>query len=368
MEKLTQSKGFRSYVRHLEYTENLYLTWFIAPITLFIVFYYHIAIHGDGGINLLEDPSSPLRSFIGPPLAPGVAIATAALIFYIGPTIVVAAFVGFFEEPRRHHAIATLGFFLLVTCGIVSFGGKYLHHPPFLVTDPPLSFSSATWDVTQFLALHWETILLRVLPLQGFFVAGYFISLWRSAFWSRAWHPPFPLFSVPFGVGIFGVLWWLAVTHTISIFIDASGAKAVAAETITWSNILVDPAIAVNLCHLVAKTAMERIWLDVEPIVVGWELPQVLQSGASCASLYTTAFSLSLIYFFVLFVKPVISVLFTAALVVLPVDPTIWTLTMATSIGTFATLWNKNEDSAFAPHLTALSLVILALVYNGFVA
>ncbi|KPI89808.1 hypothetical protein ABL78_1071 [Leptomonas seymouri] len=368
LEELTNSPKFKSYVRHVEYKERLYLTWFIAPLTLFGILYFHVIMFGSEGVNLFMEPST--RSGLALSEVPvGMVAATLMLLFYAIPCIVIGPFVGFFEEPSRWASIAVL---ILMTCAnvaVVSFGGPRLHYPPFLTTSPTLPEIATSWDPMDIAVVFARDVFVRrVLCLEGFVLAGYAVAMWRQSFWRRAWHPPLPLLTIPLGVGFAGVGWWIVAQKTIPLFFDAQGVPTPVSEALRWSAVQADPIGAVSLCSSVLTEVARR--LRQEAITL-WErrgLPFAFRDISSCLSLYLAASSMALGHLLLFFIKPVLDFIVGAFFFVLPTDPTIWGLAMLASVGSFASLWRAAEGSEYALYLIGLACLVAALVFNGFVA
>ena len=178
LEELTRSPKFRSYVRHVEYKERLYLVWFLAPFTLFGILYYHLALFGSEGVSLFMEPSA--RSELALSEAPVSMVAiTAVLLLYAIPCIVLAPFVGFFEEPSLLSNIAVLLFISSVNVAVVAYGGPRLHHPPFLTTSPTLTEIVTSWKTVDVTVVFLRDILVRrALCLEGYALAGYAVAPW----------------------------------------------------------------------------------------------------------------------------------------------------------------------------------------------
>lgn len=368
LEALAKSPKFKSYVRHVEYKERLYLTWFLAPFTLFGILYYHLAAFGTEGINLFMEPSAKAELALAP-VPSGMVVATVLLLLYAIPCIVIAPFVGFFEEPSRWAGVAALVFLTCVNAVVVAFGGSRLHYPPFLTTMPPATQLITSWNPADIAAVVARDILVRrALCLEGFLLAGYAVSVWRRSFWRRAWHPPLPLLTIPLSVGAAGVAWFAVVQKTMPLFVDANGSSTSVASALHWSAVRSDPVGAVSLCGTVAREVGRRLLQDVMVLWEQQEIPFVLRDGASCLALYLAAASMALVHLLVLLAKPVLDFILDAFFFLLPTDPTIWGLTLVASIGSFVSLWRMAEESEYALYLCGLAALAAALLFNGFIA
>jgi hypothetical protein len=368
LDELTRNPKFRSYVRHIEYKERLYLIWFLAPFTLFAILYYHLAIFGSEGINLFMEPSA--RSELALLEAPvGLVTVTVMLLLYAVPCIVIGPFVGFFEEPSRWASLIVLLFMTCTNVVVVSFGGPRLHYPPFLITSPAVTEMITLRDAGDIATVFARDVLLRrALCLEGFVLAGYAVALWRQSFWRRAWHPPLPLLTIPLSVGLAGIGWWVVVQKTVPLFVDASGAPTSVAEGLRWSSVVADPVGALGLCGTVSTEVGRRLWKDAQTLWEGQELPFALRDVPSCLSLYLAAASMAVLHLLLLLAKPVLDFIADTFFFLLPIDPTIWGLTLVACVGSFVSLWHAAEGSEYALYLIGLACLTAALLFNGFVA
>ncbi|CAJ1029486.1 hypothetical protein, conserved [Leishmania lindenbergi] len=368
LEELARSPKFRSYVRHVEYKERFYLTWFLAPFTLFGILYYHLVMFGEEGINLFMDQSTRSSVSLSAPPA-GMVAATMLMLLFAVPCIVIAPFVGFFEEPHRWQSLVTLAFLTLVNMTIVSFGGGRLHYPPFVTTVPPVTELIVSWrpmDVA--VVLLRDIFVRRALCLQGFLLAGCAVAFWQSSFWDRTWHPPLPLVTIPIAVGLSGIGWWMIVQKAVPLFLTADGRPTPVAEGLHWSVVQSDPAGAASLCLTVVKEIFRQVVRDAAPLWQQPQLPMVLQNPSSCVSLYLAAASMTLVHVFILLAKPVVDFMFGAFFFVLPTDPTLWGLALIGTIGGAVTLWRMNDGLVYAPHIVGLCAITFSLLLNGFCA
>lgn len=368
LEELAKNPKFRSYVRHIEYKERLYLTWFLAPFALFGILYYHLAMFGSEGVSLFMEPAARAELMLTE--APvGMATVTVMLLLYAIPCILIGPFVGFFEEPSRWGSLVVLVFLTCVNVAVVSLGGPRLHHPPFLVTSPTVFEmlpSRDPWEIATVVLR--DVVVRRALCLQGFLFAGYAVALWRQSFWRRAWHPPLPLLSIPLSVGLAGVGWYVVVQKTLPLFFDAHGDPTSVAEGLGWASVQADPVGALSLCGTVVTEVVRRLRHDALALWAQQELPFALRDATTCLSLYLAAASMAVLHLFLLLVKPVVDFLVDAFFFVLPVDPTIWGLTVLATTGSFGYLWYAAEGSEYLVHLVSLACLAGALLFNGFVA
>lgn len=368
LDELTRSPKFKSYVRHVEYKERFYLTWFLAPFTLFGILYYHLKMFGEEGISLFMGSSTSSSASL-PALPAGMVCATVILLLFAVPCISIAPFVGFFEEPRRWQSLITLAFLTLVNVAVVSFGGGPLHYPPFVTTMPPVTELIVSWNPVDVAAVLVRDIFVRrALCLQGFLLAGYTVAFWRSRFWGRVWHPPLPLVTVPIAVGLSGIGWWVVVQKGVPLFFTADGCPTLVAEALHWSAVKSDPAGAASLCFTVGKEIYRQVVRDAASLWQQRQLPMVLQNPSSCMSLYLATASMALVHVFVLLVKPLADFVFGAFFFVLPTDPTLWGLTLVGTIGGAVTLWRMNDGLVYTPHIAGLCAVAFSLLLNGFFA
>ncbi|KAG5497276.1 hypothetical protein JIQ42_03760 [Leishmania sp. Namibia] len=368
LEELACSPKFKSYVRHVEYKERFYLTWFLAPFTLFGILYYQLAMFGEESISLFMEPSTRTSvPFSAPPA--GMVSATVMLLLFVVPCIVIAPFVGFFEEPRRRQSFVTLAFLTLANIAIVSFGGSRFHYPPFVTTVPPVTELIVSWHPAGVaVVLVRDIFVRRSLCLQGFLLAGYTVSLWRSSFWGRAWHPPLPLVTIPLAVGLSGMGWWAVVQKGVPLFLRADGSPTPVAEALHWSAVQSDPAGAASLCLTVAKEICRQVGRDVALLWQQRQLPMVLQDPSSCVSLFLATASMALVHVFILLAKPVVDFVLEAFFFALPTDPTLWGLTLIGTIGGAIALWRIDDGLVYTPHIAGLCAVAFSLLLNGFFA
>ncbi|KAG5490472.1 hypothetical protein JKF63_00592 [Porcisia hertigi] len=368
LEELAHSPKFKSYVRHIEYNERFYLTWFLAPLTLFGILYYHLVMFGEEGIALFTDPSA--RSAVSLSATPaGIVTATMLLLLFAVPCIVIAPFVGFFEEPQRWQSLTTLAFLTSVNVAIVSFGGDHLHYPPFVTTMPSLTTLMVSWNPVEVaIVLLRDVFVRRALCLQGFLVAGYAVAFWRSTFWGRVWHPPMPLVTIPIAVGLYGIGWWVVVQKGLLLFFTADGRPTPVAEALRWSAVQSDPASAASLCLTVVKEIARQVVRDAAPLWQQQQLPMALQNPSLCMSLYLATSSMAVMHVLILLSKPVLDFLLETFFLILPTDPTLWGLTLVGTIGGAVALWRMNEESMYVPHIAGLCALALSLLLNGFIA
>lgn len=367
LEELARSPKFKSYVRHIEYTERLYLTWFLAPFTLFGVLFFHVALFGDDGINLFMDPGMrPAKGF--PTEEAAITAATMLLLLLAIPCVVIAPFVGFFEEPRRSKAFVTLLFLTAVNMTVAALGGSRLHYPPFLTTMPPateLVVSRHPAAVAKVLLV--DVFVRRVLCLQGFLLAGYAVAAWRRGFWGRVWHPPLPVLTVPLAVGAFGVGWWVVVHTALPLFLTAEGQPTAVTAALRWSAVQSDPSGALGLCVTLVREVARQVYVNTRLALTSDRLPELLV-GPAGLSLYLATASMALIHVLILLGKPIADFVVGAFLFMLPTDPTIWGLSLMATIGGGVALWRLDDQTTYGTTIAGLATLAWALLYNGFVA
>lgn len=344
VQQLMQSKQFQLYAGHMEYGRQLQLTWFVAPIGLMIAFYYHL-------LFLFREPHEAhaevpaANSFI-------FLAATALLLFFVAPCVVIAPFTGFFEPLLRRQA---LGYMLLFTCinvAVTSFGGKWFHYPPCLLSHPRVPWITGRVSELQQAVL---VTLTRVLPLQGAVVAGWLVYKWRQMRWKSAWHVPLPLFSVPVFVGLFTCLWFRAA----SLLLSSSLLPFFSSFSVEGFH---DGDVTANdMGGLLALSVIRQEILD---IITGRSLSAVLANAGTLYSVWCATLGLSVLYFVGVLLSP-LCVLFRGVLRVLPTHPTTWGLMLVFCVAGVSVLARDGENGM--AYLLGLLLMICALFYNGFV-
>lgn len=356
---LVRSKSFKAYTRHMAYKDRLYFTWFVVPIGLLALVYYGMAQFTDIPVpfHLLDSEEKAAHREQDAALV----CMTLFVLLYLLPCVVIAPFVGFFEEPTPRQCWWALVFLTFVNVMMVSFGGSSLHYPPFLYTSPALPWR------TEKLSILARVAATRVLPLQGFIVAGYLVSVWRRCYWRRMLHIPFPLLSVPLLVGLFGVASWRATSLTLPyLFAEEAGLSGAGVNILRAESWCADPEAAAKAVWSIVEAVGRVMWRDVEWVVTTRSLPTVLQDTETCCTVYLAAISIALVHFLVSALFPVISFIASGFLAVLPTHPTTWGL-LLTACFSAATVLRLMEDvdRVFS---VATYAMIFALLYNGFVA
>ncbi|ORC90143.1 uncharacterized protein TM35_000091930 [Trypanosoma theileri] len=333
---LTRSKQFQRYTRYVEYNECLQMTWFIAPIGLTIAFYYHFLF------LLLDTHVAPVQGTILN--APFFPLATAVLLLFFAPCVVIAPFSGFFEPISRRQALGLVVLFTFINIGVVSFGGSFFNHPPYLVTEPPVPwFTSKVTEATQLIMI----VLTRALPLEGGIIAGWLVYEWRQMRWKRAWQIPLPLITVPLFVGSFACFWFRFVTLFSSTFFASNTDSEEKGDVVR-----------------VIISVMSTIWQDVVSIVSERSLPTVFTNTESCYHLWWTTLTLSMLYFLGNFI-PIFCVIFRPICWMLPTHPTTWSLMLISCFVGLVTIVRSNEGSM--AYAMAFFTVLCILLHNGFV-
>ncbi|RNF08125.1 hypothetical protein TraAM80_02882 [Trypanosoma rangeli] len=340
---LTHSKEFRRYVSHVEYSESLQATWFIAPIGLTIALYYHLLL-------VLRDTQTapvgrPEANFI-----PSLPV-TAMLLFFIAPCVVIAPFTGFFEPLSRRGALRLVALLTFINLIVVSFGGRWLHHPPFLLTAPPIPwFTGRPSEVRQLLT----ATLTRALPLQGGIVAGWLVYVWRRVQWRNAWHVPLPLVTIPILVGVFGCLWF-CLTSRLVPFVTRSSFSFPLEGLVKAVN---GDAVG-SILSMVSILQQELLSIFTWRSLAGPSSEHWLMHQAWCAAL-----SLSISYALGLLLSSVCCV-FGGVFWLLPTHPTTWGLCFISClVGVYALLQN---DGSKMGHVLGLLALACMLLRNGFV-
>lgn len=370
LEELSESRQFKSYLNHVEYKDRLHLTWFLIPLSLVSVFYYHLSVFGPD----LVLPGSALMSTTLEERAvdaPGLPYVTLFVILFLLPCTLVAPFSGFFEEPTAPQSLRLFVLLSVTNAAVVSYGGPLLHHPPFLHTSPAISWLSVvaggetgSHGLSIWAAL--KILTVRALPLQGFLFAGYAVSQWQRAFWRRVWHLPLPLFSVPLLVGLCGVTFGTVSSLVLPYFFNAEG-QSTSVATYSWSAIRSDPLRVLSLWRSVAEEVVAVMINSVRTwAATGGGLPMILANTTSCVHAYLAGMSLALVYFSMLAARPILEFLISGVCFILPVDPTIWGLTLVSSVGALVALLRMEE--VMLPYVAVVSGLVFLLLYNGFVA
>ncbi|KAH9598932.1 hypothetical protein LSM04_004171 [Trypanosoma melophagium] len=334
--ELMQSKQFQRYTKHVEYNECLQMTWFIAPIGLTIAFYYHFLFF------LLDTHVAPVQGITFS--APFFPLATTVLLLFFAPCVIIAPFSGFFEPISRREALGIVVLFTCINIGLVSFGGGFFHHSPYLVTEPPLPWlTGKITEVEQLIRI----ALTRALPLEGGIIAGWLVYEWRQMRWKKAWQIPLPLITIPFLVGGFACLWFRAVTLFSSTYFAST---AVSEERM-------DVVHAMN-------SVMSTIWQDLVSIVSERSLPKFFTETEGCYHLWWTTLTLSMLYFLGNLI-PLFCVIFRPLCWMLPTHPTTWSLMLISCIVGLVTLVRSSDGSM--AYAVAFFAVLCMLLQNGFV-
>ncbi|CAD2213356.1 hypothetical protein ADEAN_000079700 [Angomonas deanei] len=201
---LVQSKAYKSYLRHIDYKDYFIFLWLLSGFFIVAVLYFHILVFVGDHQNIFSLSGVEESGIVDSSAQKGIRIAALLVALYVLPCVVIKSFVNvFWEQDDRGRKTYTFFFFL--SLAIVSYGGEELHHPPFLTTLPSLRWQEWLMEgrhvsLSQML-LH---AVVRALPLQGYFLAGYAVSIWYTSHWKKMWHLPLPLLSVPLLVGAVG--------------------------------------------------------------------------------------------------------------------------------------------------------------------
>ncbi|EAN88315.1 hypothetical protein C3747_96g13 [Trypanosoma cruzi] len=340
--QLSRSKEFQRYITHREYSESLQLTWFMALIGLSIALYYHLLfVYRD----MYLAPFGNFEANTIPSL-----FSTALLLFYIAPCVLIAPFSGFFETLPSRGALRLAVVFTFINMAVVSFGGKWLHHPPFLITEPPIPWiTGKTSEARQLVTV----TLTRTLPLQGGVVAGWLVYKWRRMRWKKAWHVPLPLITVPILVGVFSCLWFFLATcfvtslTTTSFFFPVGGdTRAVGGDVVS------------NILSMVLAIKQEFL------IVLNWlSLPVSLPDARILYHLWCATLELCVLYFLGVFLSS-FSFVFRGIFWLLPTHPTTWLLSLISCLVGLNAL--MRSDSGNILHVLGLLTLACMLVRNGF--
>lgn len=392
LEELAASRPFKSYVRHLDYKERLHLTWFLAPLSLVAVFYYHLAVFNPSLLLPVTDITASVLEGRAAH-ADGLLGVTLLVLLFILPCTLVAPFAGFFEEPSRRDSLRLLLLLTLANAAVVSCGSPLLHHPPFLTTQPAIPWlriipglqagsgspivvmaaeattsgsSIAYAETVRAVAAGLRVVAVRAVPLQGFLFAGYAVSLWQRGFWRRVWHLPFPLLTVPVLVGAWGVAFWRLATLAMPYAFDSEGGLTNASRY-TWAQARSDPSGVLSLWRSVLGEVAQTVRQDaVRWAAAGFPLPAALADPIACVHLYAASLGMAVCYFALLAARPFIEFLIGGLCLVLPVDPTVWGLTVASAVAGLVALLRM--EGLMLPYVAAVGGLVFLLLYNGFVA
>ncbi|RNF22025.1 uncharacterized protein Tco025E_03308 [Trypanosoma conorhini] len=340
---LSRSKDFQRYISHVEYSESLQSTWFVAPIGLTMALYYHLlfVLHDTQAVPFGRPEANAIPSL---PV-------TALLLFFIAPCVVIAPFTGFFEPLSHRGALRLVALLTLVNFAVVSFGGMWLHHPPFLLTAPPIPWITGKPSEARQL---FTATLIRALPLHGGVLAGWLVYAWRQMWWGRAWHVPLPLVTVPILVGVFSCLWFCLTSRLITVVTTSSFASPLGgvAEGVAGGAVGSLPSL-VSALQQELRSAFD--WRSL----AGPLSERCLLYPAWCAAL-----SLSVAYALGLLLSSV-SCVFRGLLWLLPTHPTTWGLCLTSClVGAYALL---QSDGGKMWHVLGLLTTACTLLCNGFV-
>ncbi|CCW67415.1 unnamed protein product [Phytomonas sp. Hart1] len=364
VEDLINGEKFKAYVRHVEYNGRLYVTWFIVLLGLIFTICHHLYFFGpDYFLNPLDTASlTQLENHAV--LFPTLQYVTFFMVFYLLPCAIIAPFVGFFELPTAFSSLMTYVILTLLNCVVVLFGGPWSHHPPFLISEPalswhlPLARDQAWMEVLKY-------ILIRAAPLQGFLTAGYVVAQWRRTFWVRLWHIPFPLILIPLLVGIFGVLQWQFTMLLKSYLLDSKG-QPTHVSTYLWGSAISDPQGVSSLWVDMVKEVGHTMMRDIQEHILAGKLPACLNDSISYLHLYLATLLMTLTYFITMLIKPLLARLINVILLLFPTHPTTWGIALLASFASLTFLLRMDE----VPILFLVGVIhfIAGLLYNGFVA
>ncbi|CCW59604.1 unnamed protein product [Phytomonas sp. EM1] len=364
VDDLVNGKQFKAYVRHVEYSERLYLTWFVVLFGLIAAVCHHLYFFDPNYLLNPLDTASLKQMEDQASLVPTLPYVALFASLYLFPCAIIAPFVGFFELPTAFSSVISYVILTALNCAVVLFGGAWCHHPPFLNTEPALS-----WRISLSRDGAWMEILrylfIRAAPLQGFLTAGFLVARWRRTFWARLWHIPFPLISVPLLVGIFGALCWQFTVLLQSYLLDVRG-EPTDVSVYLWGSAISDPQGVISLSVDIVKEVMNTMVGDLQKNILARELPPSLRNSILYLNLYLASLLMTLLYFVAMLVKPMLARMLNGVLFFFPTHPTTWGITLLSSFAFLAVLLNMDEVPIF--YVVGIAHVIAGLFYNGFVA
>ncbi|AAZ10383.1 uncharacterized protein TEOVI_000026000 [Trypanosoma equiperdum] len=331
--ELMQTRAFRDYVGHLEYSERMQFSWFVALIGLALASYYHAIFMFPVNCGTYAGNFDEATPFF--------LVATLLMALFVAPSVMVAQISGFFEPISREEVSSLLTYITFVNAAVVSFGGSWLHNPPYIVSEPPVPWLSGT--ISQLDELATRTIL-RALPLHGIVVGSWLLYLWQSRGWRRVWKLPLPLLTAPVLLAVF-TWFWFRVTSPICAQLLSSSTDALELVDVFFS----------------ASDEMIKSFSSIfsTPLRLG-----AFISPQDCCRLWCSTLAFSLLYFAGALAIPVIGGIAILISWVLPTHPTTWGLSFILSIAGLVMQVQRNESSVVA--LFALLVAIWALGRNGF--
>lgn len=360
VEKLMESPQFNKWTRHIAYRDRLYLTWFVVPLGLFFLFWYHLSV---SKLEYIINTDIPIAETITQHFAevPLLSALTVVVLGFLLPCSIVAPFTGFFEEPTAAEGLRTWLLLVLVHAGIISFGGEWFNYPPFLTTVPPLHWESS--------GLNWTTaarmLLVRTVPMQGYLAAGYAVSQWQRSSWRRMWHVPLPIVSVPLFVGLCGA-GYAYLTGLVLPYMVISTGELTEAGKYSAGHVFSDPQGVLSLWYAIGEKVVATVHTDALAWLRSGELlPPVVSDSNSCAVLYLAAISLTTAYFFTQLLSPLVTYFASGLLLLLPTHPTTWGLSLLSAI---LALGYTTQMGMSLQVVAGLTVLIAALLYNGFIA
>ncbi|KAH8619581.1 hypothetical protein ERJ75_000134500 [Trypanosoma vivax] len=333
--QLTQTKEFRSYVKHVEYGEKMQMTWFMAVIGLTLALYYHIIF--------LPPGECKASSHGPPPAAPLLPLMTVFLVFIVAPCVVIAQFSGLFEFVSRQQALSLAIYLTCVNIAVVSFGGELLHNPPYILSTPTVDWLRG--PVSELKGMLAATVS-RAMPLQGIVFSGFAVHVWRQGSWKRACRLPLPLVSGPLLVGTCSCLWFRIANIVLPLVVGGS-----------LANVTGD-----GLTHFITTVA-GGLWEDGRSLWTGSCFNVFTDPKDSC-HLWFSAVILSSLYFSSLLFLPVIRVALSLVSWMLPTHPTTWGLMFISSLVCLIAMLLNENSSAWT--VFALGMLLWLLGRNGF--
>ncbi|CCD13988.1 unnamed protein product [Trypanosoma congolense IL3000] len=336
VKELTHSRAFRDYVNHLEYNERIQLMWFVVPIGLTLAIYYHIFFLFPGGCSAKETGAE-----FSAPLHP---LAATLLTLFVLPSTVIAQISGFFEPVPEREVFKLIAYLTFVNISVVSFGGSWTHHPPYIVSHPPVQWLTGT--TAQLGEVLWTTTF-RALPLQGVVVSTLLVHSWHNRGWRRAWVLPQPLLAVPIIFAFVAWLWYRLASPVCMFLLSATSGSGTEAG--------VDDVIS-QIGGLMVKEILLSFSYPPQP--------NIFSDSLDCCHIWSSALTLSLLYFAGVLVIPIAKSLAGATSWLLPTHPTTWGLLFASCVATFFALIQRDNSSIML--LVALVVIMWSLGRNGF--